>query len=137
MDAIAAPDLLHTAIDRHCVRIARPRYAVLFHRGDTAFGVFLVLTGSVMLDFGTSGSRTLTSPCGPGALIGLPATLSKTAYTMTATVVRDTTLGFLSTKRFLALLQDYPHLSLEVLKVLSAKIEILQHAQKPALPVVM
>lgn len=108
MDAIAISDELYAALDRHCVRVAKPRSAVLFTRGDQPFGIFLVLTGSVMLDFGNG----VRYPCGPGALIGLPATLPKTVYSMTATVVRDASLGFLSTKRLFDLLEKQPQLSL-------------------------
>jgi CRP-like cAMP-binding protein len=47
--------------------------------------MFVLLSGKVSLDFGVDSS--LARCYGPGALIGLPATLTRQRYRMTATVL--------------------------------------------------
>ncbi len=113
---------LYAALEQHCERVSKPRSSVLFRRGEKALGVFLVLRGTVSLDFGVDGSAVLASTYGPGALVGLPATLTKGTYSMTATVSDDAELGFLTTDALLSLLRTYPELCRGLLRVLSAKI---------------
>jgi len=72
----ATPDL-HAALAQRCETVRKPRSTVLFRRGEKAFGMFLILTGTVRLDFGVDGAAGLASTNGPGALVGLPATLTK------------------------------------------------------------
>jgi hypothetical protein len=56
--------------------IRSARTTVLFRRGEPAFGMFLILKGTASLDFGVDGAAGLASAYGPGALVGLPATLT-------------------------------------------------------------
>jgi len=83
---------LQTALQRNCEKLNKPASTVLFRRGEKAFGMFLVLSGKVRLDFGAD---TPTTGCyGPGALVGFPATLTRGPYSMTATVIETAELGF-------------------------------------------
>lgn len=91
----ASPEL-YAALAQCCERVRKPRSTVLFRRGEKAFGMFLVLRGRVSLDFGVDALSALASACGPGALVGLAATLTRTNYGMTATVTGDAELGFLT-----------------------------------------
>jgi CRP-like cAMP-binding protein len=75
------------------IRFNEPKQTVLFRRGEAAFGMFLVLEGKVSLDFGVDGSNPLNRAYGPGALVGLPATLTGHNYSMTATVTEDAESG--------------------------------------------
>jgi|SRR5579872_4101022 len=95
--------------------------------------MFVVFGGSVTLDFGVDSAGALTNLCGPGALVGLPATLSRTSYATTATVVDDADLGFLSSKRLFELLRDQPELCKDLLVVLSAKVAHAHEVQKAVL----
>jgi CRP/FNR family transcriptional regulator, cyclic AMP receptor protein len=124
---------LYAAIERRCERIKKPRSTVLFRRGEKALGVFLVLRGTVRLDFGVDGSSALASAYGPGALVGLPATLTKGTYSMTATLVDDAELGFLTTDALLSLLRTQPELCQGLLRVLSAKITHTERVTKALL----
>ncbi len=95
---------------------------VLFRRGEKAFGMFLVFRGTVRLDFGVDIPTALAGVCGPGALVGLPATLATGSYSMTATVTEDADLGFLTTQALVDLLRDRPELCQQLLAILSAKV---------------
>jgi CRP-like cAMP-binding protein len=88
--------------------------------------MFLVLQGMVGLDFGVDVSAGLSGLCGPGTLVGLPATLTHGHYAMTATVTDDAELGFLSCQALVSLLRQNPAVCQQLLRVLSDK---LSHAQ--------
>ena len=117
---IAQPDL-YAALERRCDKVRKQRSTVLFRRGAKAFGMFLVIRGEVRLDFGVDASPALGSTCGPGALVGLPATLSRANYSMTATVTEDSQLGFLTPQDLASLLHEQPELRQHFLTILSAK----------------
>ena len=84
--------------------------------------MFLIFKGTVSLDFGVDGSVGLASAYGPGALLGLPATLTRRDYSMTATVTDDAELGFLTTQVLESLFRSHPELCQELLAILSAKV---------------
>ena len=113
---------LYAALERRCERVRKRRSTVLFRRGEKAFGMFLVIRGTVSLDFGVDASTVLANVCGPGALVGLPATLSRTNYSMTATVTEDAELGFLARRDLVSLLHQHAELRQHVLAILSAKV---------------
>jgi CRP-like cAMP-binding protein len=84
--------------------------------------MFLVIRGIVSLDFGVDASTALANVCGPGALVGLPATLSRTNYSMTATVTEDAELGFLTPQDLVSLLHQQREFRQHLLTILSAKV---------------
>jgi len=86
-----------------------------------SFGLFVVLSGRVSLDFGVdSGFARSYGP--PGALVGLPATLTKRNYSMTATVVEDSVLGFWSTQALQKLLHEHPDYCRELVGILGERM---------------
>ena len=97
---------LPTLLEQHCEKICKPKGTVLFRRGEKAFGVLLVLSGRVSLDAGID--KVPARSYGAGALVGLPATLTKANYSMTAPVTEDAELGFLSPQTLDSLMQDDP-----------------------------
>lgn len=114
-------DLL-AELQQHCEVVQKQKHTILFKRGQSAFGMFLVLRGRVALDFGVDGSCVLNSAYGPGALVGLPATLTGRDYSMTATVTDDAELGFISRHGLKGMLRQHPELCRELLDILSAKV---------------
>ena len=118
-----SPDELYAALEQCCERVRKPRWTVLFRRGEKAHGMFLVLNGSVNLDFGVDAAAALGSTCGPGALVGLPATLSGGRYSMTATVTEQAELGLIRTPVLFTLLRERPELCQQLLTILSAKLD--------------
>ena len=124
---------LSAVLLKHCETIRKQRHAVLFHRGDEAFGMFLVLEGRVGLDFGVDGSNPLNGTYGSGALVGLPASLTGRSYSMTATVTEDSQLGFISCKELKELLREEPEITQHLLAILSAKVAQTEKVRKALL----
>jgi CRP-like cAMP-binding protein len=122
-DCSVSTDELYAALERCCERVEKPRWTVLFRRGEKALGMFLVLRGTVNLDFGVDAATGLGSTCGPGALVGLPATLSGGKYSMTATVTDEAELGLIRTPVLLSLLRERPELCQQLLTILSTKLD--------------
>ena len=113
---------LYAALERRCERVRKRRSTVLFRRGEKAFGMFLIIRGAVRLDFGVDAATALGNVCGPGALVGLPATLSRSNYSMAATVAEDAELGFLTPEDLVSLLHQQPALRQHLLTILSEKV---------------
>jgi CRP-like cAMP-binding protein len=122
---------LQVALARHSENAFTPRSTVLFRRGDPAFGVFIIHRGTVGLDFGVDSA--LVQPYGTGALVGLPATLARRPYSMTATVLQDAELGFLRPEALDALFRTHPELCQRMLIILGDKLAETQRAQKALL----
>lgn len=122
MPRYSAPTDLKALLLQRSDKVQKNRQTVLFKRGEVSFGMFLVLRGAISLDFGVDGSSPLNKTYGPGALIGLPATLTGRTYTMTATVTDDSELGFVSSEALKALLLVQPKACQELLAMLTAKI---------------
>ena len=131
MATCTAPFDLPTFLEGQCVRIRRPRFAVLFRRGEKAFGAFLVLSGKVSLDFASG--EGLTRCYGSGALVGLPATLTKRAYAMTATVIEDSELGFLPPETLESLVRANSDFSQGLLRLLGERMLEIQQVHKALL----
>jgi len=128
MASCTAPANLLTFLEQNCERMHKPRSAVLFRRGEKAFGMFLVFSGRVSLNIGID--EALARCYGAGALIGLPATLSKRIYSMTATVIEDAELGFLPPQVLESLMRDNPDLCQELLAILNERMLQIQQLQK-------
>ncbi len=80
----ASANLQHV-LEERSEKIRKPRSTVLFRRGERASGMFVVLSGKVSLDLGVDSALSRTY--GSGALVGLPSTLTRNNYSMTATLV--------------------------------------------------
>lgn len=114
-----SPDL-YTHLENASEKLFLPKSMVLFRRGDESFGTYLVLSGEISVEYEAG---TAAKQCyGPGTLIGLPATLTKSAYNMTATVCESGEFGFLSSETLESLIRDSPALSQQLLALLVEKV---------------
>jgi CRP-like cAMP-binding protein len=127
------PADLQTTIQKHCTRIRKSKSTVLFRRGEKSTGMFIVISGKVTLDFGVDGSLAINRAFGPGALVGLPAALTKRNYSMTATVTADAELGFLPSRELDSLLREHSDLCQELLRILGERISENQELTKAIL----
>ena len=105
------------------VRVVPPR--------RNALGMFVVLAGKVSLDFGVDSK--FARSYGPGALVGLPATLTRRTYSMTATVIDDAELGFWSLDELDLLLQRRPDFCRQLLVILGERMAENQQMAKALL----
>ena len=126
-----APVSLQVALEQRCERIQKPKGSVLFRRGEKATGFFVVLSGKVSLDLGVD--TAFGRAYGSGALLGLPATLTKSDYCMTATVTENAEVGFCSTQALDWLLQERPDFSQQLLAILGERMAENQRVGKAML----
>ena len=115
----ASANLQHV-LEQRSERVRKPTSTVLFRLGEKASGMFFVLSGKVRLDLGVDSAFGRTY--GPGALVGLPSTLTRHNYSMTATVTEDAELGFWSPDALDSLLHSRPDLCQPLLAILGEKI---------------
>jgi CRP-like cAMP-binding protein len=120
MACYVPPTDLQTALQGRHEIVYKTKSAVLFRRGEKAFGMFVVLSGKVSLDFGADSS--LARSYGPGALVGLPATVTGRSYTMTATVVENAELVVWTREALESLLRNRPDLRQQLLTVLGERL---------------
>ncbi len=111
---------LQTTLEQRCEKVRKPRFSVLFRQGDRTSGMFVVLSGKVSLGFGVNSA--FDRSYGPGALLGLPSTLTQRNYCMTATVTEDAELGFWSPEALDSLLHNRPDLCQQLLVILGEKM---------------
>jgi CRP-like cAMP-binding protein len=65
---------------------------------------------------------------GPGAIAGLPATVSGNPYSLNAKVVEDSELAFVPRNAVMACLQNNPLLCFQVMDMLSGEISDIRSA---------
>jgi len=114
-DDTASANLQHVLEHRN-ERVHNPRSTVLFRRGEKTSGMFVVLSGEVSLDLGVDSAFCRTY--GSGALVGLPSTLTRHNYSMTATVTEDAELCFWSPDALDSLLRQRPDFCQPLLAIL-------------------
>jgi CRP/FNR family transcriptional regulator, polysaccharide utilization system transcription regulator len=102
--------------------LRQPAGSFLFRRGETGKGIFLVSTGGVRLGLEEEPPVFPSRWVGSGAVLGLPATLSDSPYSLTAQVVEDSTLVHLSREGLLGLLREQHQLCFEVMRILTDEL---------------
>jgi len=122
---------LQFALEQRCEKVRKAKSAVLFRRGEKGSGMFVILSGKVNLDFGVD--SPLTRSYGPGALLGLPATITRSNYSMTATVTEDAELGFLTSTALDSLLREHSDLCKPLLAILGQRVIENNEMQKALL----
>lgn len=94
----------------------------LFRRGEPVKGVFLVHAGVVRLGLEEDLPAFPSRKIGAGAVLGLPATLSDSPYSLSAQVLEDSTFVYLSRECLLGLLRDQHQLCFEVMRILTDEL---------------
>ena len=122
MGILVAPDELKTQIVATGTLLERARGTYLFRHEDPVTGVFLIAEGAIRLGLDGNPASFPWRELGPGSLVGLPATLSDSCYSLTAEVLEDSRLIFLSRQRLLALLRQKPELCFQVMTVLTEEL---------------
>lgn len=100
-----------------------PKGTVLFQQGDPSFGVFLLRKGSVGLQLeAKQGKAILDRTVTPGAVVGLPATLSGGHYSLTASTLEKSELAFVDSRALLELMGSNPSIGMEVVHALGEEV---------------
>ncbi len=118
-----APAELNSAI----TRLAKPQLIrageVLFRRGDRVKGVYLIQAGRVQLSVGAYGA---TWTAEPGSLLGLPATVRDSDYSLTAVAVEDTVVAFAENRLVRKVLESDASLCFQAVEILSGELQWLR-----------
>ncbi len=119
----SAPAELSSAI----TRLGKPQLLrageVLFRRGDPVKGVYLIQAGRVQLSIGPYGT---TWTAEPGSLLGLPATVRDSDYSLTAVAVEDTEVAFAENALVRKVLATDAALCYQVVEILSGELQWLR-----------
>lgn len=117
-------------LDRSASMVTRRQGAILFHSGDPVAGVFIVRKGALRMSLGVPSELYPARILGPGAIAGLPATLTG-HYSLTAEVAApDAELGFVPSPRVAELLESSPRLCFLAMRFISEEIARVRAALK-------
>ena len=101
--------------------------ALLFNQGDAVTGVYILSKGRARLTLHSADGRIhLEEIVGRGGLLGLPAAISGTPYSLTAEVLSDSELAFLSREELVRLMQSDVSLSLKLVELLSQEVRAMR-----------
>lgn len=118
----ASPELV-SALQSYGSAITLPVHKLLFERGQKARGVYLLRSGSARLWV----SRMMDFTVGPGSLLGVPGTLSKGVYSLSAELLEESQVLFVPSDRVTALLTEHPEIGYQLVQLLSREIQSLRH----------
>lgn len=119
---------LRTALAEIATPLSRSKGCFLFKQGDAARGVFLLHKGRVRLSLEAHGSRRLLSrTVGPRSLLGVPASICDGPYSLTAEILEDSELGFVTQKDLRAFLLSNSHLCFHVVEMLGREVREIRH----------
>ena len=129
---IPSPEL-RAELERLATIVFKPKGEILFRRGDDVSGVFLIRKGRVCRGLDCETPVYPAKILGPGAIVGLPATVSGNPYSLTAKVVEDAELAFVPRNALLECLQDHPFLCFQVMDMLSEETVSYTHLTLPTI----
>ena len=108
--------------------ISRQAGALLFNQGDAVTGIYILSKGRARLTLRSAdGKIHLEEIVGRGGLLGLPAAISGTPYSLTAEVLSDSELAFLTREELISLMQDDVSLSLKLVELLSQEVRAMRN----------
>jgi CRP-like cAMP-binding protein len=126
---IPTPEL-RAELESRATIVFKPKGTTLFRRGGAVAGIYLIRGGRVSLSLDCETPVYPARILGPGAIAGLPATVSGNPYSLTAKVVKDSELAFVPRKAVVACLKNNPVLCMQVMDMLSGEITDIRAAFK-------
>jgi len=117
----ASPELMDALVP-YGSALNHPPHKVLFERGQKAFGLFLLQSGKARLSVPGALDRSV----GPGSLLGVPGTLSKGVYSLSAELLEESQVLFVPSERVMALLTEHPDIGFQLVQLLSREIQELR-----------
>ncbi|HEY3707106.1 MAG TPA: Crp/Fnr family transcriptional regulator [Terracidiphilus sp.] len=96
---------------------------VLFCQGENPAGVYIVCAGAVALTMRSpDGETVLDMNAEPKSLLGLPAVVSNTSYSLSAKARSGAEVSFVPREQFSNMMLTEPGLAILILKVLAAEV---------------
>jgi CRP/FNR family transcriptional regulator len=99
---------------------------VLFREDGNSVGVYLVCKGKVRMS--VRGLPSLDRDFAAGSLLGLPATFTGHAYSLTAVTLAESKVVFVPREKFLELMHERPDLCREATDMLGREVTFIQSA---------
>jgi CRP-like cAMP-binding protein len=119
----AAPTELHAALGRLGVTVTKRRGERLFEQGKVATGIYLIRSGHIALFVEQVCDKPCTQVVGAGALIGLPAVMTSNRFSVSAEVLDDCDLVFVSREVVVKTLSHSTELCMQALDVLGREVQ--------------
>ena len=121
-DAFLASAELISTLEPYGSELTHPADRVLFERGEKAKGLFVLKSGSAKI----SVPGALDRAVGPGALLGVPGTLSKGTYSLTAVLLEESRVLFVPAERVSELIAAHPDVGFQMVQILSREIQAIR-----------
>ena len=128
-DLVVSPEMQEQLL-RLGTRISKAKGTILFRHADAVRGLFLICSGKVSLSLDGANAAFPRRVLGPGSVVGLPATVAGSPYSLSAQVVEDAELAFVPRAAVVDCLRQNPHLCFEVMHMLSGEISGTRFALK-------
>ncbi len=118
---------LETKLLGKAKNITKQAGAFLFNQGDEGTGVYILNKGRARLTLRSpDGKIHLEEIVGRGGLLGLPAAISGSPYSLSAEVLSDAELAFLTREELVGLMQSDVSLSLKLVELLSQEVRAMR-----------
>jgi CRP-like cAMP-binding protein len=123
----ADPELIR-ALETHAKPFEIGSDQVIFRQGDLPFGIFIVRRGYAVLTMLSGANIVMQLVTNPGSILGLPAAISGSAYSLTAHAPVDSEIDFVPIEDLMHLMHTDPAVSLNLLPILSAEVRAARQA---------
>jgi CRP-like cAMP-binding protein len=122
------------AILVHAERINYAHGAAIFLQGQPCTGAYLIISGTVALSLRCpSGKSVFSRDIETGCLIGLPAAMTSTDYSLTAIASSDVCAAHITAEVLASLMCD-PETALDMVHVLSREVRTLREVMSNLTP---
>ena len=122
MVLLEAPSELRIHLANVGQAISCPAGTFLFRRGDGVKGVFLICSGTIRLGLEHDPAVFPSRVAEPGSILGLPATMSDSPYSLTAEVLEDCKVIFVPRETLLGLMRDHHDLCFDIMRILTDEL---------------
>src|SRR3954471_3788368 len=99
---------------------------ILFRESDPVRGIYLVVRGRVELLLHSAGLVTLARNAVSGCLLGVPASINRKPYSLTARVSEDTELRFISLENLDKLMKTDTQFTMQLVAMLSDEVRAMR-----------
>lgn len=123
---LKASEKLQSSLDAVGSSRRYPAAHVLFREDGNSVGVYLVLKGKVRMS--VRGLPNLDRDFAAGSLLGLPATFTGHAYSLTAVTLAESEVLHVPRDKFLDLMHERPDLCREATDMLGREVTFIQSA---------